>query len=56
MINLNNKKNNPIGKTTILAASATIIVLVAAAMGATIIEFNWSAQKHLLFYLEIIST
>jgi hypothetical protein len=48
MINLNNKKNNPIGKTTILAASATIIVLVAAAMGATIIEINWSADAFVI--------
>ena len=69
MINLNNKKDNPIVKTTILAASATIIVLVAAVGATTIIEIKWSAdafvipasegeqtQKHLLLYLEIIST
>ena len=49
MINLNNKKNNPIVKTTILAGSATIIVLVAAAMGATIIiEINWSADAFVI--------
>lgn len=48
MINLNNKKNNPIVKATILAGSATIIVLVAAAMGATIIEINWSADAFVI--------
>jgi hypothetical protein len=47
MNNLNNKKNNPIVKATILAASATIIVLVAA-MGATIIEINWSADAFVI--------
>lgn len=48
MINLNNKKNNPIVKATILAGSATIIVLVAAAVGATIIEINWSADAFVI--------
>jgi hypothetical protein len=47
MNNLNKKKNNPIVKATILAASATIIVLVAA-MGATIIEINWSADAFVI--------
>jgi hypothetical protein len=47
MINLNNKKNNPIVKATILAGSATIIVLVAA-VGATIIEINWSADAFVI--------
>jgi hypothetical protein len=47
MINLNNKKNNPIVKATILAGSATIIVLVAAE-GATIIEINWSADAFVI--------
>ncbi len=48
MINLNNKKDNPIVKTTILAASATIIMLVAAALGAIIIEINWSADAFVI--------
>ena len=47
LINLNNKKNNPIVKATILAGSATIIVLVAA-VGATIIEINWSADAFVI--------
>ena len=47
MNNLNKKKNNPIVKATILTASATIIVLVAA-MGATIIEINWSADAFVI--------
>jgi hypothetical protein len=47
MSNLNNKKNNPIVKATILTASATIIVLVAA-VGATIIEINWSADAFVI--------
>jgi hypothetical protein len=47
MNNLNKKKNNPIVKATILAASATIIVLVTA-MGATIIEINWSADAFVI--------
>lgn len=48
MINLNNKKNNPIVKATILAGSATIIVLVAAVGATTIIEINWSADAFVI--------
>ena len=50
MSNLNTKKNNPIVKTTILTASATIIMLVVAAvLGATtIIEINWSADAFVI--------